>query len=148
MQILKEGSNVSTGVAKLIYESMTPRAISSNSRKTFIYKSSEWGLPTEERKEERGGTESTVMISFAPLEPTVTKPGKFLDISYRSQYIPFSPWAHLSGVIWNQKNADLWHIRQCQIYTDHRLHIFETISIFNAQFCDPIKPLPFLPART
>lgn len=81
MRMLKESSNISTGVAKLIRESKIPTANLSNSRKTFIYKSSEWGQPTEGRKGERWGPERAMMISFAPLEPTVTKPGKLLDFT-------------------------------------------------------------------
>ena len=38
MQMLKESSNISTGVAKLTCESRIPNATLPNSRKTVIYK--------------------------------------------------------------------------------------------------------------
>ena len=49
MQMLKESSNISIGVAKLTCESRIPNATLPNSRKTVIYKAvSEWGYPQRE----------------------------------------------------------------------------------------------------
>lgn len=49
-------------------------------------------------------------------------------------------------VICNPKDADLWPVRQHRIYIDDTHHVFQTISTFNAQGCDFIKPLPLSPS--
>lgn len=63
------------------------------------------------------------------------------------QYVPSAPGVCLSWVIWNQKDTDLQHRRQHGTDTDDKPRIFQTIFIFNTQFCGPIISLPLLPSR-
>lgn len=66
IRMLKESSNISTRTAKRICEPRILMAMFSNSWKTFIYKSSERGQPTEQRRGERWRTETDMMTSFSP----------------------------------------------------------------------------------
>lgn len=110
IQMLKESSNSSTRTAKLICESRILMAIFSNSWKTFT-KAVKEANPQREGKGSDEGQRQTWWLHLVP-GTNWDKARKTSGLpSYMGQHIPLFPWACLSGVIWNHKNAVLWHLR-------------------------------------
>lgn len=107
--MLKESSNISTRTAKRICEPRILMAMFSNSWKNLSTKAVKEANPQREGEGRDEGQRQTWWHHLAP-GTNWDKARKTSGLhSYVGQYIPFFPRACLSGVIWNHKNADLWH---------------------------------------